>query len=223
VTADEIEFFVPDDPPPDGEWHTEEMGGRPRTRRRLELGRNTAAAVLLLAGAAALPAVASFQGVYRITEGNGRRSEVNFGADGWGRYRQDDSTLAPPSGIHEGRYGIALMACAAVLALLAVAVLAARLPGPLRRFDGRVRRVTVVVALTASAVLGGVSAAIALHIQSMFDSLRAQLSSFDGGFGPEPTVETGVGACLWLALAGAVAGLLAAGVLFRSRHTDVPD
>jgi hypothetical protein len=214
VSADEIEFFISDEPPEELS-QREEMGGEPRRRPPFELSRSAGLAALLLAAAAALPTVASFQGVYTIRErGGGVRSATN-GTDGWGRYRVDSPDV--PSGIHEIRYGIPLVVCAGVLAVLAVALVMTLVGRRDTHTQRRAQGAMMLLALAATSVLGGVAATMWLHIQALFDTIHAQLDTIGSGLGGSPpTIETGIGACLWLTLAGVVAGLLAVGALWRS-------
>lgn len=225
MTADEIEFFISNELP-DELGKQEEMGGDPRRRRPLELDRTAVVAVLLLAAASALPTVAAFQGVYTVRQRGGRGisvSGVSFGADGWGRYHEaagGDILFDVPSGVHEIRYGIPLVVCAAVLALLGLALAGTFLVRASSMLRRRVLTVAAPIALTAAAVLGGVVASMWLHVQSEFDTLHAQLDAPRRGFGINPRIETGIGACVWLALASVVAGLLAAGALWYSARAE---
>jgi hypothetical protein len=218
MTGPEIEFFISEDAP-DGLGQREEIGGEPRQKppRRLEIG--TLAAVLLLAAAATLPVVAAFQTVYRVREPGIRLS--GLGADGWGRYQQ----RGLPSGIHETRYGIALVVCAVAFAASGIALATTTVPA-LSQWAAGIRRVLAAVVAVFASVLGGVLGSMALHIQAVFDTFRTQL----GGFGElgERTrrIDTTVGACLWLGLAGLVAALLALAAIqlgqARSAASEVP-
>jgi hypothetical protein len=224
VPADEIEFFVPDRPPPDAFGHREEIGGEPRALRRPTVDVPVTAAVVLLAAAAALPALASFRTVYTVRAGQGAHSGVILGADGWGRLLREVSGPSPLHGMHESRYGIVLVVCAAVPAVLAAVTLASLFPGPVRSAAPSVHGFVAVAALAASAVVGGVAASIGLELQATFDTLHAQLASIrDSGSGHGPHIDTSVGGCLWLALAGALAGLLGGGALLRARRPSAGD
>ena len=221
MSADEIEFFISDELPPEELSKQEEMGGAPRRRRPLDVDRDALVAVLLLAAAAALPTVATFQGVYTIRE-SGRGSQPStFGADGWGRYHVSagEGLSLIPAGVHEIRYGIPLVVCASVLAILGVGLLMTlvlRASGAARR---RAFRIGIPIALTVAGALAGVVASMWLHVQSQFDTLHAEVGSF-GAFGRRPRLDTSVGGCLWLSFAGVVAGLLAAGALWYSARAE---
>lgn len=222
MSADEIEFFISDEPP-DELSQQEEMGGEPSRRKPLEVDRRAVLAVLLLAASAALPTVAAFQGVYTVRQRGGGALPVTFGADGWGRYHErsgGDVLLDVPGGVHEIRYGIALVVCAAVFALLGVALVMALVVRSSRKPRRRVLTICMPIALTATGVLGGVVASMWLHTQSEFDTVHAQIGSIGAGIGRNLAIETGVGACLWLALAGVVAGLIAAGALWSSARAE---
>lgn len=217
MSADEIEFYISDEPPEELS-QREEIGGEPRRRPPLAFDRAPLVALLLLAAAAALPTVAAFQAVYTIRDGGGGVGAVSFGADGWGRYHEaasDVGFLEVPRGVHEIRYGSALVACAAVLALLGLALMVTLVVRSSSTPRRRVRTVGAPIAFAVTGLLGGVVASMWLHIQSEFDTLHAQVASSVRGIGGSPRVETGIGACPWLALAGAVAGLMAAGALWH--------
>jgi len=218
VTAEEIEFFISDELP-DELGKQEEMGGEPRRRPPLEFDRGTVVAVLLLAAAATLPTVAAFQVLYTVRERGIGAGQESFGTDGWGRYRAGGSVV--PAGIHDIRFGIPLVICAGVLALLGIGLLLALVVRSTRKPRRSVLTIAVPIALIATGVLGGVVASMWLHIQAEFDTLHAQVdfAARQGGGNTAP-FATSVGPCLWLALGGVGAGLLAAGALWHSARAE---
>ena len=217
MTADEIEFFISDELPEElGK--QEEMGGEPRRRPPFEFDRGAVVAVLLLAAAATLPTVAAFQTVYTISQRGNGVGRSTFGSDGWGRYRADGSV---PAGIHDIRFGIPLViSIFMAVHLLGIGFLVTLVMRSTRAPRRGVLSIAVPVALIATGVLGGVVASIWLHIKAQFDTLNAQFADTRQGGGGRVPFVTSVGPCLWLALGGAVAGLLAAGALRYSARAE---
>lgn len=224
MSADDIEFFISEEPPEElGQ--QEEMGGEPPQRRPVPHDLGPLLAVLLLAAAASLSAIAPFQRMYTIAQDGRGLDSTSYGADGWGRYQTHNRAglSGIPSGVHETRYGIPLVICAGLLALLGGGLLIALL---LRSRDTRRRAVGlgVPIALVAGAAIAGVTAGMWLQVQAMFDTLHAQLDDVGQGFSGSPAIDTGMGACVWLSLAGGAAGLLAAAVLwFAARAESAPE
>jgi hypothetical protein len=213
-----IEFLDPDEPGAAGQAPAEAIGGDGPQRPRREIDRDAVAALLLLAGAAVLAVVASFQTVSTEIQRNGDGTN-GASVDGWGRWHTvGTATVAP--GIHDARYGIPLCVCAAVFAAGAALLGAAALRGR----DPRSVTTAALAAVGGVCVLAGVTATMWLQIDAVFDSFHATTNGADdlpdafGGFHLE------VGAAIWLALAGLVAALLGsyACLRLRARWSQVP-
>lgn len=213
-----IEFLDPDDPGVAGHAPVEAIGDDGPQRRRIEVDRDAAAALILFAGAAVLAVLASFQTVSTEIQRNGN-STNGASVDGWGRWHTvGTATVAP--GIHDARYGIPLCVCAAVFALGAVLLGAAALRGR----NPRTVTTAALAAVGGVCVMAGVTATMWLQIDAVFDSFHATTNGADdlpdafGGF------HLDVGAAIWLALAGLVAALLGsyACLRLRSRWSAAP-
>jgi hypothetical protein len=210
VSTVDIEFLDPGPDQPDGP--AQAAAAPPEAPRPRRVAREDIGLIVMLTAAVILPVVAAFQTVYTVRSG---LDEVSFAyaADAWGRFSTSDGTTVGP-GVHEARYGVLLTACGAGFAVLAVAVLlqaltrrpsAPRLSGP----------VIAGAAAAITGVLTGVSASMALQIETVVDRLR---TSGADPFGGPRRIELGVGAAIWLSLAGLLAGGLAVAAALRARR-----
>jgi hypothetical protein len=173
------------------------------------------AALASWATAAVLAAVAPFNTIYEAHRGG-----LSASMDGWGR--STGLTAGPRFGEHGIRYGIVLVLCAGVLALLAL-LAATRIGRPrwmLVLGDG----VTTVLAACAAGLLLGVSLATALDVDAMASTFRAAnravlANAATSGTGAQPAIHLHVGGCVWLSLAAAgcaIAALVAPRWIGRS-------
>lgn len=213
----EIEFFLPDEPP-EGAGQREEIGGVARPRRHIAFDHRRLTLVVLLAAAATLPVIASFQRVSTVRQ-SGAGPQLSSWVDGWGRFRSSGTTPIPTA-LHDPRFGLPLTACAGAFALLALAVTATFAPPLARRLSARVHAILAAAAVAVCGVLAGVLAAVALQVDAASDRLRATTFT-DGSYPPGFRVDLQVGGCLWFGSAGLVAGVLAviAGLHLRPTST----
>lgn len=174
---------------------------------------------ILLAGSAALAAVAPFHRLYSVLITQpGFRERVMV--DGWGRLQVSVSD-GTPFHQHGPRFGIVVAALAAVAALLALIAIwtyvARRLHLP---------RVALPAIATGLAVALGVAAASAwLEAASQVDNARALTHPGPGEtLADVPQVHTGYGGFLWLTLAAAGCALIgaAAFAVRPPRRADPP-
>ena len=176
----------------------------PRARSRPGR-RETVGLLLMLAAAAALPAVAARQAMYSVVEDNVVARQA-FTVGAWGDY---DVSLGPPLAGHGPRFGIVLTLAGAAFALLAL--LALRL---LRNGAAELGpRMSLGIAAAATGLVGllvGVTAAMTLQIQSTF-------AGYQGASGVLE-VRLRVGVAVWLSLAGVLAGGLAVAAALRVRR-----
>lgn len=212
-----IEFLDPDGQVEGEIAPVEAIGGDGPQRRRLEIERDVVAAFVLLAGAAVLAVVASFQTVMTEYQRRGGHP-VGASVDAWGRYHTIGTASVAP-GVHEARYGIPICCAAGVFALAALLVGVSAL----RKRNTRHVAIATVAVATAICLLAGVTATMWLQIDATFDSFHATTNGADdlsdafGGF------HLGIGAAIWTALAAIVAALLAsyASLRVRARWSEV--
>jgi hypothetical protein len=198
----EIEFL---DPGPE-EFPAPEPPNHPGSgRAALRLGR-TYAPALLWAAAAVQAVVAPFRVIDTITvrqQGQTQREST----DGWGRYR----SLGASALSHGPRYGVILLACAAVLAAAAVLVVLQAVRRPALPALPRIR---TALGVAGAGVLAALIAVLALNYLSTKDTLAAQVKSF-GSSAPGTliseviTAHVRFGGCMWLAVGALACALLA--------------
>ncbi len=209
----EIEFLDPGPNQPDGP----APGARgPTAARRPRPDRETVGLLVMLTAAAALPVVAAFQLVFTVQQQDAGGSGFTYGADAWGRIRLGDgSALATAQ--HEPRFGILLAVCGAAFGVLALTVAAQLL---LRTALGR-RPLGATVAGAAGVLAGllvGITASMALEVESVFDRLRAEPAD---PFGAGPAgIRLEVGPAVWLGLAAVLAGGLSVAAALRVHRVD---
>lgn len=201
----EIEFFLSDEPQY-GLGQRDEIGGTPRVRRFPAVNAARVAATTMFAIAAVLAAVAPFQRVYTVRESDGAHRS-SYWVDGWGRFRVSDGGPVPP-GLHETRWGVATSACAAGLALLALASAAAALPVLAARIPPRIATGITGVAGALAGTLAGLLIAAWLEISARTDTLKASVD-FGGGLGSRIRYDVPLGPFLWFGAAALLAAVLA--------------
>jgi hypothetical protein len=216
----DIEFLEPDADEPDAAT-APEPAARPAGALATAARIAHPSRVVLWIGAAVLALLAPFRTIW-ASEVTSDTFLQHQAADGWGRY-----VSGGPGPVEHGpRYGIVLVACAALLA--AAAVLAAlavlrSLPGRPVRPDGSNRPggfepprsawLRVGLATAGAAGLAAMAAVVLLQYLSTRDSLQAEARQF-GARSPGNLLSTlfvvhvRLGACLWLCLAGLACALL---------------
>jgi hypothetical protein len=206
----DIEFL---DPGPNQPYEPVEPGISEQPRRATP---EAIGLLIMLSAAALLPVVAAFQAVYSVRS-SADALEFRYTVDGWGRYTAGEVGVFP-SGLHEPRFGIllcAVAACFAVLALLAVTRLV--LPHPAGPPVSASSVAGAAAALTG--VLVGITGAMTLQIETVFDRLR----STGGPIVVDRTVHLGIGGAVWLTLAAVLAGGLSVAAALRVRRAAGPD
>src|SRR3954468_11456133 len=115
-----MEFVDPGPDQPAGFEPGPDAPGRPVAPRRETLG-----LLLMLAAAALLPFLASFQTFYTVRE-DGAAGRYEFAVDAWGRYGDVAGARLP---VHAPRVGMLVVICGGCFALLALTAAPQRLAG----------------------------------------------------------------------------------------------
>src|SRR3954468_13563548 len=145
-----MEFVDPGPDQPAGFEPGPDAPGRPVAPRRETLG-----LLLMLAAAALLPFLASFQTFYTVRE-DGAAGRYEFAVDAWGRYGDVTGARLPA---HAPRFGILLVICGAGFAVLVVItaaqLLAGRASEPSRTATGLAAGAGAVVGLLTGGTAAG--------------------------------------------------------------------
>ena len=167
--------------------------------------------VIMLCAAALLPLVASAQSLFAVRE----RTIAGFddyALDAWGQF---SGVAGPQLYAHGPRFGVALIATGVGFAVLLLGAGVVLLGGR----STRPQRVSGLLAGAATGLVGllvGTVLAMALEIQSAFDTLRSTAAT---GATPVLEVRLRVGGAVFIAIAGVLAGGLAVSAALRVRRT----